>query len=174
MSIPKIYRIIDQKGSIPMSHIWDHARHQEWPKNPGSSNKRFAWSSRGLFGRLVWRFQLISTKNCMYLVAKLFTIFTRTCSGSYAISWLECRQTNMFDAKTVILYWTSNITNVHSTTVPMWNPCWSINGHKSNTSTSTLKAACATPYKGISGALWEGNHLSEQGCPLAGATGHAY
>ena len=38
------------------------------------------------------------------LVAKLFTIFTRTCSGSYAISWLECRQTNMFDAKTVILY----------------------------------------------------------------------
>ena len=44
------------------------------------------------------------------LVAKLFTIFTRTCSGSYAISWLECRQTNMFDAKTVILYWMSNIT----------------------------------------------------------------
>ena len=43
------------------------------------------------------------------LVAKLFTIFTRTYSGSYAISWLECRQTNMFDAKTVILYWTSNI-----------------------------------------------------------------
>ena len=39
---------------------------------------------------------------------------------------------------------------------------------------STLKAACATPYKGISGALWEGNHLSEHGCPLAGATGHAY
>ena len=38
------------------------------------------------------------------LVAKLFTVFTRTCSGSYAISWLECRQTNMFDAKTVILY----------------------------------------------------------------------
>ena len=82
----------------------------------------------------------------------------------------------MFDAKTVILYWTSNITNVHSTTVPMWNPCWSINGHKSSqcASTSTLKAACATPYKGISGALWEGNHLSEHGCPLAGATGHAY
>ena len=53
------------------------------------------------------------------LVAKLFIIYTRTCSGSYAISWLECRQTNMFDAKTVILYWTSNIviTNVHSTTV---------------------------------------------------------
>ena len=108
------------------------------------------------------------------LVAMLFTIFTRTYSGPYTISWLECRQTNMFDAKTVILYWTSNITNVHSTTVPMWNPCWSINGHKSNTSTSTLKAACATPYKGISGALWEGNHLSEHGCPLAGATGHAY
>ena len=60
---------------------------------------------------------------------------------------------------------------VHSTTFPiMWNPCWSINGHKS----SALKAACATPYKGISGALWEGNHLSEHGCPLAGATGHAY
>ena len=38
------------------------------------------------------------------LVANLFTIFTRTCSGSYTISWLECRQTNMFDAKTVILY----------------------------------------------------------------------
>ena len=54
------------------------------------------------------------------LVAKLlmrFIIFTRTTSGPYAISWLECRQTNMFDAKTVILYWTSNITNVHSTTV---------------------------------------------------------
>ena len=32
----------------------------------------------------------------------------------------------------------------------------------------------ATPYKGISGALGEGNHLSEHGCPLAGATGHAY
>ena len=43
------------------------------------------------------------------LVAKLFTIY-KDCSGSYAISWLECRQTNMFDAKTVILYWTSNIT----------------------------------------------------------------
>ena len=43
------------------------------------------------------------------LVAKLFIIYTRTCSGSYAISWLECRQTNMFDAKTVILYWTSNV-----------------------------------------------------------------
>ena len=42
------------------------------------------------------------------------------------------------------------------------------------TITITLKAACATPYKGISGALWEGNHLSEHGCPLAGATGHAY
>ena len=40
--------------------------------------------------------------------------------------------------------------------------------------TNTLKAACATPYKDISGALWEGNHLSEHGCPLAGATGHAY
>ena len=38
------------------------------------------------------------------LVAKLFTIFTRTYSGSYAISWLECRQANVFDAKTVILY----------------------------------------------------------------------
>ena len=38
------------------------------------------------------------------LVRKLFTIFTRTCSGSYTISWLECRQTNMFGAKTVILY----------------------------------------------------------------------
>ena len=42
------------------------------------------------------------------------------------------------------------------------------------TGTNTLKAACATPFKGISGALWEGNHLSEHGCPLAGATGHAY
>ena len=38
------------------------------------------------------------------LVAKLFTIFTRTISGPYAISWLECRQTNMFDAKTLVLY----------------------------------------------------------------------
>ena len=38
----------------------------------------------------------------------------------------------------------------------------------------TLKAVCERPYKGISGALWEGNHLSEHGCPLAGATGHAY
>ena len=41
------------------------------------------------------------------LVAKLFTqfiIFTRTNSGPYAISWLERRQPNMFDAKTVILY----------------------------------------------------------------------
>ena len=37
-----------------------------------------------------------------------------------------------------------------------------------------LKAVCATPYKGMSGALWEGNHLSEHGCPLAGTTGHAY
>ena len=43
-----------------------------------------------------------------------------------------------------------------------------------STSTITLKAACATPYKGISGVLWEGNHLSEHGCPLAGTTGHAY
>ena len=43
-------------------------------------------------------------QNPHVLVAKLFTIFTRTCSGSYTISWLECRQTNMFDAKTVILY----------------------------------------------------------------------
>ena len=40
------------------------------------------------------------------LVAKLFTRFIiyRKISGPYAISWLECRQTNMFDAKTVILY----------------------------------------------------------------------
>ena len=45
------------EGSIPKSHIWDHVRYQEWPKNPGSSNKRFAGSSRGLFGRLVWRLQ---------------------------------------------------------------------------------------------------------------------
>ena len=42
------------------------------------------------------------------------------------------------------------------------------------TGTSTLKATCATSYKGISGALWEGNYLSEHGCPLAGTTGHAY
>ena len=53
----KVYRTIDQKGSIPTSHIWDHARHQEWPKDPGGGNKRFAASSRGLFGRLVWRLQ---------------------------------------------------------------------------------------------------------------------
>ena len=32
-------------------------RHQEWPKNPGSGNKRFAGSSRGLFGWSVWRLQ---------------------------------------------------------------------------------------------------------------------
>ena len=57
MSIPKIYRIIYQKDSIPMSHIWDHVRHQEWPKNPGSGNERFAGSSRGLYSRLVWRLQ---------------------------------------------------------------------------------------------------------------------
>ena len=63
---------------------------------------------------------------------------------------------------------------VHSTTVPMWNPCWSINGHKSSTIANAMKAACATPYEGKSGALWEGNHLSEYGCPLAGTTGHAY
>ena len=47
-------------------------------------------------------------QNIWILVAKLFTIFTRTISESYAISWLECRQTNMFDAKTVVLYWTFN------------------------------------------------------------------
>ena len=58
-----------------------------------------------------WVFSTIDKYQKLHvLVAKLFTIFTRTCSGSYAISWLECRQTNMFDAKTVILYWTSNIT----------------------------------------------------------------
>ena len=39
------------------------------------------------------------------------------------------------------------------------------------TATLTTEAVCATPYKGISWALWEGNHLSEHGCPLAGATG---
>ena len=47
-----------------------------------------------------------------------------------------------------------------------------INGYSYNY--NTLKAACATPYKGMSGALWKGNHLSEHGCPLAGTTGHAY
>ena len=47
-------------------------------------------------------------------------------------------------------------------------------GTSTITSSSTLKAAYATPYKGISGALWKRNHLSEHGCPLAGATGHAY
>ena len=52
-----------------------------------------------------WVFSTIDKYQRLHvLVAKLFTIFTRTCSGSYAISWLECRQTNMFDAKTVILY----------------------------------------------------------------------
>ena len=40
-----------------MSHIWNHVRHQEWPKDPGSDSKRFAGSSRGLFGRLIWRLQ---------------------------------------------------------------------------------------------------------------------
>ena len=38
----------------------------------------------------------------------IYTIY-RTITGSYAISWLEYRQTNMFDAKTVVLYWMSNI-----------------------------------------------------------------
>ena len=47
-------------------------------------------------------------QNIRILVSKLFTIFTRVISGSYAVSWLECRQTNMFDAKTVIFYWISN------------------------------------------------------------------
>ena len=49
--------LLIRKGSIPTSHIWDHARYQEWPKDPGSSNKRFAGSSRGLFGRPIWRLQ---------------------------------------------------------------------------------------------------------------------
>ena len=40
-----------------MSHIWDHVRHQEWPKNTSSGSKRFAGSSRSLFVGLVWRFQ---------------------------------------------------------------------------------------------------------------------
>ena len=118
-------------------------------------------------------------QNHMFLVAKLLTRFIiyRTISGPYAISWLECRQTNMFFyAKTNTLL-NVQYNKVHSTTVPLCkihvDP---LMGNKSNTSTSTstLKAACATAYKGISGALWEGNHLSEHGCPLAGATGHAY
>ena len=49
-------------------------------------------------------------KTACFLVGKLFIIFTRTISGPYTISWLECRKTNMFAAKTVILYWTFNIT----------------------------------------------------------------
>ena len=47
--------LLIRRGSIPMSHIWDHVRYQEWPKDPGSSNKRYAGSSKGLFGRLIWK-----------------------------------------------------------------------------------------------------------------------
>ena len=53
----KVYRTIDQKSSIPTSHIWNHARHQEWPKDPGSGNKSFAGSGRSLFSRPIWRLQ---------------------------------------------------------------------------------------------------------------------
>ena len=66
---------IDQKGSIPMSHIWSHVRHQEWPKNSGSGNKRFAGSSRGLFSRPVWRFQPVCY--LCNLCAKWVTIMPR-------------------------------------------------------------------------------------------------
>ena len=50
------------------------------------------------------------------LVAKLFTIFTRTCSGSYAISWLECRQTNVWCQNCNTLL-NVQYNKVHSTTV---------------------------------------------------------
>ena len=38
-----------------MSCPWDYEKHQEWPKDSSSGNKRFVGSSRGLFGRIVWR-----------------------------------------------------------------------------------------------------------------------
>ena len=71
----------------------------------------------------------------------------------------------MFDAKTVILYWTSNITKFTVTTVLL---CEIHVDPLMGTATLTPEAVCATPYKGIRWALWEGNHLSEHGCPLAG------
>ena len=40
--------------------------------------------------------------------------------------------------------------------------------------TNQVQVACATPYKGIRRGLWEGTHLTEHGCPLAGTTGHDY
>ena len=71
----------------------------------------------------------------------------------------------------------SNITNVHSTTVPL---CEIHVDPLMGTSQVNVQVQVhwrlhmQTPYKGISGALWEENHLSEHGCPFAGATGHAY
>ena len=62
---------------------------------------------------------LKSTKNIWILVAKLFTLYTGPSQGSYAISWLEYRQKNMFDAKTSALLNIQYRTSVHCTTVPM-------------------------------------------------------
>ena len=47
--------------------------------------------------------------------------------------------------------------------ISMWNPCWLINGYR----TTDLEAACATPYIGIVRGLWDGDCLTEHGCPLA-------
>ena len=112
-------------------------------------------------------------QNMRILVAKLFTWFTIYKDLSQGLKLLVVRNTDKYiwcqncDTLLNIQY---NYCSLYNSSYIMWNPCWSINGHSS----SALKAACATPYKGISGALWEGNHLSEHGCPLAGATGHAY
>ena len=66
----------------------------------------------------------------------------------------------MFDAKNCNTLLNVQYNKVHSTTVLLCeihvDP---LMGTSQNTSTSTLKAACATPYKGISGALWEGGPL---------------
>ena len=81
------------------------------------------------------------------LVAMRFIIYTRTYSGSYAISCQEYKLDVWCQNCNTLLNIQYNKCSQYNSS-SMWNPCWSINGHKSNTSTSTLKAACATPYKG--------------------------
>ena len=49
--------LLIRRAPFPKGCIWNYVRFQEWPKDPGSSNKRFVGSSRGLFGRLIWRLQ---------------------------------------------------------------------------------------------------------------------
>ena len=104
------------------------------------------------------------------LVSKLFTRFMiyRTISGPYAISWLECKQTNMFDAKSVILYCTSSIVVTKFTAQQFL--CEIHVAPLMGTITTTRKAAYAT---GTTCELWEGHRLGEHTCPLANATGHA-